>query len=95
MCVLRIPYLGLMSVQAVFGLSTLRYLSQACCEDHATSSDGRPACGLQALRELVEYNRSLQELAGSPDVPAGVGKTSVFGSKFAEGRSADLRLLYT
>eukprot|EP00891_Asterochloris_glomerata_P003309 jgi/Astpho2/3309/fgenesh1_pg.00054_%23_10_t len=50
---------------------------------------------MQALRELVDYNRSLQELAGSPDVPAGVGKTSVFGSKFAEGRSADLRLLYT
>ena len=63
--------------------------------DCAMSSDDSPACRLQALRELVDYNRSLQELAGSPDVPAGVGKTSVFGSKFAEGRSADLRLLYT
>ena len=77
-------------------LSTLNAFPKlANCAYPATSSDGSPACGLQALRELVDYNRSLQELAGSPDVPAGVGKTSVFGSKFAEGRSADLRLLYT
>ena len=85
-----------MSAQAASGSQLFNALfKHAHSADHAPSSDGSPACALQALRELVDYNRSLQELAGSPDVPAGVGKTSVFGSKYAEGRSADLRLLYT
>lgn len=46
----------------------------------------------QEVQAVVDYSRDLEELAGNPDMPKGLGKVTVYGGKLeAENKTRELR----
>lgn len=49
---------------------------------------------MQAIREALDYNTQLEQLACQEGMPKGIAKTNIYGTKFAEGESKDLREIF-
>ena len=45
------------------------------------------------MREALDYNSQLEQLAQQPNVPKGLARTNIYGGKYTEG-DKDLRELF-